>query len=315
MLFTPEGLEQATHEAVAAYHARRFPKGARVADLTCGIGADLIAVAGRGPVVGFEVDSEAAACALHNAWVHGLEVDVRIEDCLTAAWEFEFAFADPSRRAAGRRLRRLDDFSPRPGELAERMRALELGLMKLSPMLRDDALDSLGPGREFVTFGWECREALVALGRMATRGVSAVRAADGLRLEQGATPLPVATAPAEWFFEADPAAVRADALGSFGLARVGGSHAYLTGAERIESPWLRAWPVHADLPADARRILGALRDAGLAAVELKSSGATVDIDAWRRTLRAAKGEPSALAFYPVGRSQRCAVLRLPQTPL
>ena len=56
MLFDREALEQATHEAIAVYHASRFPAGEIVVDMTVGIGADLIALAARGPVIGFELD-------------------------------------------------------------------------------------------------------------------------------------------------------------------------------------------------------------------------------------------------------------------
>lgn len=45
MWFGREALEQATHPAVAAYHASKFPAGKNVVDLTCGIGADLKAIA------------------------------------------------------------------------------------------------------------------------------------------------------------------------------------------------------------------------------------------------------------------------------
>src|SRR5687767_5373956 len=52
MLFTREALEQATHEELAHFHASQFPQRTRVADLTCGIGADLIALARNGEAVG-----------------------------------------------------------------------------------------------------------------------------------------------------------------------------------------------------------------------------------------------------------------------
>jgi hypothetical protein len=47
MLFTAEGLEQATRLSVAARHAQRFSSAgiSRVADLGCGIGADSMALA------------------------------------------------------------------------------------------------------------------------------------------------------------------------------------------------------------------------------------------------------------------------------
>lgn len=46
---TRAGLEQATSEAIAGWRARRFRDIERVADLCCGIGGDLIALAGRRP--------------------------------------------------------------------------------------------------------------------------------------------------------------------------------------------------------------------------------------------------------------------------
>jgi hypothetical protein len=45
MFFTRKGLEQATDEQIAAVKAARFPAGQPLADLCCGIGGDLIALA------------------------------------------------------------------------------------------------------------------------------------------------------------------------------------------------------------------------------------------------------------------------------
>ncbi|MCL6593599.1 MAG: extracellular solute-binding protein, partial [Alicyclobacillus sp.] len=132
MLFTREALEQATPYAVARYHASRFPAGVLVADLTAGIGGDLMALAERGPVVAFEPDEERAACAEWNAGIA-----VRREDAMKAEWDWEYAFCDPSRRRAGRRLTQPQDFSPNPVEVARRMADLRLGGIKLSPMLSD----------------------------------------------------------------------------------------------------------------------------------------------------------------------------------
>ncbi len=48
MFFTPVGLEQATDAWIAHYKAGRFPPSAPVADLCCGIGGDLMALARAG---------------------------------------------------------------------------------------------------------------------------------------------------------------------------------------------------------------------------------------------------------------------------
>ena len=69
MLFTQDGLEQATRLAVAAHHAKRYLDAGfqSVADLTCGLGADSMAFASLGlSVLAFEQDEATALFADHN---------------------------------------------------------------------------------------------------------------------------------------------------------------------------------------------------------------------------------------------------------
>ena len=65
--FTADGLEQATRPGVAAGHAERFARAAveRVADLCCGIGGDLVPLAGaaRSGAVGVDRDPLTVAVA------------------------------------------------------------------------------------------------------------------------------------------------------------------------------------------------------------------------------------------------------------
>ena len=66
MIFTPDGLEQATRLEVAAQHAQRFrAAGVRhVLDLGCGIGADAMALAGLDlQVTAVDADELTAAIA------------------------------------------------------------------------------------------------------------------------------------------------------------------------------------------------------------------------------------------------------------
>jgi hypothetical protein len=108
MLFTPDGVEQATRLVVAALHARRYlAAGAtKVADLTCGIGADALAFAGVGlGVLATDVDELTAALATVNLR-HFPEAEVRHGDGLTldlAAEGVDGVYADPARRTRGGR--------------------------------------------------------------------------------------------------------------------------------------------------------------------------------------------------------------------
>ena len=117
MLFTPDGLEQATRLAVAAHHAARYQHAGttRVADLGCGIGGDALALAGLGlGVLAVERDETTAALATVNL-MRFPEVTVRCADAREVdlvAEGVDGVFADPARRSGGRRLTDPEQWSP-----------------------------------------------------------------------------------------------------------------------------------------------------------------------------------------------------------
>jgi len=108
MLFTPDGVEQATRLVVAALHARRYLEAGvtKVADLTTGVGADALAFAGVGlQVLATDVDEVTAAVATVNLR-HFPEAEVRHGDGLSldlVAEGVDGVYADPARRTRGGR--------------------------------------------------------------------------------------------------------------------------------------------------------------------------------------------------------------------
>ncbi|WP_407318914.1 class I SAM-dependent methyltransferase [Isoptericola halotolerans] len=108
MLFTPDGVEQATRLVVAGLHARRYLAAGvtKVADLTSGVGADALAFAGVGlDVLATDVDEMTAAMATVNLRAFP-EAEVRHADGLTldlAAEGVDGVYADPARRTRGGR--------------------------------------------------------------------------------------------------------------------------------------------------------------------------------------------------------------------
>lgn len=313
LLFIREALEQASHEKIAEYHASLFPKGAPVIDMTTGIGADLLALARRGPTTGYELDPERANIARHNIVASNLEAEVKVEDSLVwlaKAGPDAYAFVDPARRVAGRRTLEPEEFSPNPTLVALGFARIRLGVMKLTPMLPDLILNTLGTGIRFISFGGECREVLAISGTEATPDRGAVHLESGEFLPTS-TGGEVLEGPKGYLFDADPAAVRAHGLGSLiaqhGLSHVGDSNGYLTGDELIVSPWLRAYKVHYAGKADIKATIKGLRDLQGSVCEVKVRGAAVDGPALMRKFRA-QGNPFSLVVWPVGRSLRHALV-------
>lgn len=311
MLLTRTALEQATHERVAAYHASRFPPGVLVADLCCGIGGDLIALATRGPAIGFEVDPELAEHASHNLRVHGLEAEVRVASGLDHASDFEFVFADPSRRPGGRRTLDPSRFEPDPFALAEKMKEMNLAALKLSPMLDDDVLESFGGELEFVSFGGECREALVWLGRSVEVGRWAVQVETGSSIRAGPACFWSIEA-LDWIAEVDPAVIRAHALGvlgsSLGAAELGTSTGYLTADELPQSPWIRRFRVVYDGPWRPQEIQAELRSRKVRLSAIKTRARGVDPTLARAKLRDEGPVELVLMLYPVEKRVRAALV-------
>jgi hypothetical protein len=308
MLFLREALEQATHEKIAEFHATLFPPQVLVADLTTGIGSDLIALARRGMALGYELEQERAELAKHNVEVHGLVAEVRVQDCLVPLWEFDYAFADPARRVEGRRTLKLEEFSPDPVELSRRMSRLKMGVLKLTPMLSDQEIEALGSKVVFASFGGECREVLVITGTEAETWRGAAHVESGEWLESSKGFAQTAEEPEQFFFEADPAAIRAHCLASFGLKALGNSNGYLTGTERRDSVWLKRYRVLYSGKGDTATTRGALRELGAAKPVLKQRGADLDLQRLAREFKAFGSRAVYLAVWPVGRSLKHTIL-------
>lgn len=305
MLFDREGLEMATQEPIAAFHASLFDTHWHVADLTSGLGSDLIALARRcRRVTGFERQEERAEYLRHNLAANGGQAEVINADAMEAEWPFDAVFADPARRRSGRRSLNPDDFEPNPRVILEKGAHLERVVMKLSPLLNDSNLAELGSETIFVSHRRECLEALAV-----SDGEPGVRA---VHIESGAsvTQQPMQETlmdPLTWIHEADPAAIRADALGGFGIPSLGTSRGWLTGPEPIASPWLRGYFLAWSGPWRAKTVQAALKDLNGKVEAVKTRGVSLNPAQVAKSLRAEGELPLILMLYAAGQKVRAAL--------
>jgi SAM-dependent methyltransferase len=286
MLFTPDGLEQATRLQVAAQHAGRFARAGMtsVADLGCGIGADALAFASLGlRVVAVERDEVTAAIAAYNLAPFP-ETRVVNGDALEAEpADVDALWFDPARRAGGRRHADPADWSPPLDAVFARAAERPTGI-KLGPAL-DHALLPEGVEAQWVSVDREVVELVVWSGALARAGVG--RAAL-LLTGAGATELtgadaapdaPVGTLGA-YLLEPDGAVIRARLIGEL-ARRVDGrmldpTIAWITCDEPPQTPFGQAFRVREELPFDERRLKSALRERGIGTLEIKKRGVDVD---------------------------------------
>ncbi len=113
--------------------------------------------------------------------------------------------------------------------------------------------------------------------------------------------------------------IRSHLIGS--LARKLGLHlispeiAYLSSADRVESPWLRGFEVLDVLPFDRKQLKAYLRQRGIGILEIKKRGSDVLPERLRKEL-SLKGESAAtLIVTRVGDAHRAIIARPLAQPL
>jgi SAM-dependent methyltransferase len=317
MLFTRGGYEQSSSETIARYRAGRFADARRVADLCCGIGGDLIALASaRSRVIVLAVDRDEvhAQLAQHNAIVYG--VSYRVEACVADARDIRLAgidavFIDPARRAGSRRFRA--GISEPPLDwcfgLAERVPAV---CVKAAPGLPAELVPP-GWEAEFIADGRDLKEAVLwspalatapwawpsaAPGAPGARGVPEPRgprratilpAGDTLVAHRG-DPVPVGE-PGEYLLDPNPAVTRAglveDLARTIGAWKFDPQIAFLAIDQDIKIPFARTLRVIDSAPWNEKRFAARLRELGVGAADIRRRGLAGDVDQIRRRLKLA----------------------------
>lgn len=297
LLFTPDGLEQASRPEVADHRAARFAAAGvgSVLDLCCGIGSDALAFARAGlRVEAVELDPDTAAVAAANA--AGLPVRVVVGAAEQADRRAAGSvFCDPARRTARGRTFDPAAYSPGFDFVRQLLTEARYAAAKLGPGIGHELVPD-GCEAEWVSFGGGVKEAVLW---------SAGFTRDGVR--RRATVLPAG----RQLTDADPAEPRVGPVGGYlyepdgAVIRAGLVQqlaALLPGGRRIAEQLAY---LAADSPAEARTGLGlgrgfrvldvqpysvkrlraelARREVGT--VEIKKRGVDVDPAALRRELK------------------------------
>ncbi len=318
MLFTQDGLEQASRLRVAALHAGRFSAAGltRVADLGCGIGGDAMAMAALElTVTAVERDEVTAAIATYNLapWesahvVHGDALDQPLDD-IDAIW------LDPARREGSTRLASPDDWSPSLDDALELAAQRPAGI-KLAPGM-DRSLLPEGLEAQWVSVDGEVVELVLWSGALAREGVGraalvlrGTEAPAELRAESDSSDVEAGPL-GDYLYEPDGAVIRARLIGD--LARpiegrmLDSTIAYIT-ADRLElTPFARAFRVIERFPLDEKLLARELSARDIGTLEIKKRGVDIDPARLRPRLKL-RGDASAVLVLTRIAGARAAIL-------
>lgn len=300
MLFTQDGLEQATRLSVAGLHAARFRDAgcSRIADLTSGIGADAMAASALGlAVIAFELDEATALIADHNLR-HWPQTDVVNADSIATLNSpgavdklgIDGIFADPARRNARGRRHDPKDYSPALDDvLALRNIVPELGV-KVGPAI-DHAVIPDDVEAQWVSVDGAVVEAALWSGRLASAmGHTALVIANGQAHHlSGTTDRAPDGTLSEYIYEPDGAVIRSGLVGEVATMLdahlIDPSIAYLTCGGQVSTPFARGYRVLDSLPYSVKRLAGALHERGVGVVDIKKRGIDITPERLRPQLK------------------------------
>ncbi len=312
MFFTRQLLEQATDEQIAGYKAQRWPAAGSLADLCCGIGGDLLALARRGPVVGVDRDPVAAVLAAANCRSAGLNsADVQVADaCEQDVAAFAAWHVDPDRRIEGKKRTRIECHEPDLDALERLLARNHQAALKLAPAAVLPEHWMQAAELEWIGNRGECRQQMVwfhDLARDPGRRSATVFAAGATepRTIHGDphAEVPTAEGLGRYVFEPHAAVLAADLTGvlaaQHALQCVSPGIAYLTGDQVLDDPALACFEVSEVLPLDPKHLREAIRVRAIGNLEVKKRGVKIDPEEVRKQIHPRGDHQATLLITPL----------------
>jgi SAM-dependent methyltransferase len=323
MLFTRAGLEQASSELTARHAARRFAGALVVADLCCGIGGNLTALAAARPggvTIGVDSDLVSLEFARHNAAVlaPAARLGFACADVRTVRLNrVDALLVDPARRDAKGRLP-AGRYLPALEWCIDLTGTVPRVAIKAAPGLRKKLVPP-GWEIEFVAVGRELKEAMLWSPALARTQTTATVLPDGDTLTctdpaaHTTTPAP----PGEYLFDPNPAVTRAGLVaklaGMLGAWQIDPMIAFLSADEPKFTPFARTLRVIESAPWHERRFAARLRDLGIGTADIRRRGLAGDVAQIHRRL-GLRGPGAAVVVLTRVSDRPWGLICVPVTP-
>lgn len=315
MFFTDLGLQQSTDRWVAGYKARRYRVDTLLTDYCCGIGGDLIALAARGHVLGWDKSPICSLFSSANCRAAGSEE--RVTTCVGAVEEqppqpLSQWHIDPDRRTDGRRSTNLAYYSPSGALLDEWLGSAPHAGIKLAPA---EVIPTDWENRcelEWISFNRQCRQLVAWFGDLAKdvgkrRATLVTTDANYSFVGGDEPPAEIANEIGSYVYDTDPA-VRAAKLSSQLAASLGcqlltPGEAYFTSEQAVEHPLLSRFEVTCVLPLRLSALAKELNSRQIGRLEVKTRGVSTNPEQIRSKGKLTGSEEATLLLTRLGRRE------------
>lgn len=297
MFFTRRSLEQATSDRISQYKAARFANCHRVADICCGIGGDLVALANRSAnqnaTVGVDGDPLMASFANANAkrlaGFHAEAIHSQFEDFDTSP--FDGLHFDPDRRSQTRTVKG-DFFSPRLADIRDRLTPQQTVAIKVAPATSVSSDEDAQSHREWIGDVRECKQQVIWSGPMVAqpghRTATVIpRSGEPISYTAGAEQIAAerpesAREISQWVYEPHATILAAELVPALAtqlnLRPLGSSIDYLAGSDdETKHRLLRRYKVHLQLNLSLKQLARELRSRDIGKIVVKKRGIDLNV--------------------------------------
>jgi hypothetical protein len=300
MYFTREALQQASSYEVASQRAARYEGFEHIGDLGCSVGGDTLAFAAVAPTFGIDRDPLRLAMAKVNMRVSGMEASFIQSDlersfpCMRSCSSTGLFF-DPARRENGKRIFSVEHYHPPLSIVLNWLPDFPNIGVKISPAVKIQEIEAYNAEVEFISLRGELKEAVLWFGALKSSVRQAcvlpgpyIMSDVGSRIDPGRE----ISEPQRYFYEPDPAVIRAglvqNLMKELNAAQIDPEIAYLSAAQRKETPFARVWEVEAWFPFQLKRLRAYLRERQVGLVTVKKRGSAIQPQELIQALRLPK---------------------------
>ena len=311
-LWTEKNLQQASTFHLAQYHGTLFERYDTVADICCGIGADLLFIS-KGKQRCYAVDNDENILRIARYNMHYFQRNNIVYQHIPAekfSADCEAVYVDPDRRTADRRLVEIQKFSPNIDTIEKLIKTYSNVAVKLTPTLDYEDKKFSEYSFDFVSVNGELKECLLRSGTLKHKKQAVILPKGVVFSEKRHPNTDIATV-GQWLFEPDPAIIRAHLVNDLAcecnMKRIDENIALLTTDSVPDEIYGKKYQVVTYFDYNLKGLNNYLKSKHIGILDIKTRGFSETVENFRSKLRLHGKEKATIFIVRIKEKHVCIV--------